>query len=163
MNKFHSESTFLSPVYTLVQRSYTGFPGSSTGKESACSAGDPGSIPGLGRSSGVGIGCPLQFSCASLVAQIVKNLPAMSETWVWSPGEGHGYPFQYSCLENFMDREAWQATVNGIAKRWTQLSDWAQAHLAALVSSDTQLHLNSRSSLGYELIAPHCTVDWKIS
>ena len=42
-------------------------------------------------------------------------------------------------------------------------TEWAQAHLAALVSSYTQLHLNSRSSLGYELIAPHCTVDWKIS
>ena len=58
------------------------FPGSSAGKESACKAGDPGLIPGLGRSPGEGIGYPLQYSWASLVAQLVKNLPAMWETWV---------------------------------------------------------------------------------
>ena len=50
--------------------------------ESACHAGDPGSIPGLGSSPGEGIGYPLQYSWASLVAQLVKNLPAMWETWV---------------------------------------------------------------------------------
>ena len=64
-----------------------GFPDSSVGKESACNAGDPGSIPGLGRSAGEGIGYPLQYSWASLVAQLVKNLPAMQETWVRSLGE----------------------------------------------------------------------------
>ena len=63
-----------------------GFPGSSAGKESACNAGDPGSIPALGRYPGEGIGYPLQYSWASLVAQLVKNLPAMRETWVWSLG-----------------------------------------------------------------------------
>ena len=63
-----------------------GFPDSSVGKESACNAGDPGSIPGLGRSTGEGIGYPLQYSWASLVAQLVKNLPAMQETWVQSLG-----------------------------------------------------------------------------
>ena len=62
-----------------------GFPGGSDGKESACSAGDPGSIPGPGR----------------------------------SPGERNGYPLQYSCLENSMDRGAWQATVRGVAKSQT--------------------------------------------
>ena len=56
------------------------------GKESACNAGDPGLIPGLGRSAGEGIGYPLQYSCASLVAQLVKNPPAMQETWVRSLG-----------------------------------------------------------------------------
>ena len=55
---------------------------SSVGKESACNAGDPGLIPGLGRSAGEGIGYPLQYSWACLVAQLVKNLPAMQETWV---------------------------------------------------------------------------------
>ena len=54
--------------------------GSSVGKESACVAGDPSSIPGLGRSPGEGIGYPLQYSWAPLVAQLVKNLPAMWET-----------------------------------------------------------------------------------
>ena len=62
--------------------SYEGFPGSSVGKETACNAGDPGLIPGSGRSPGEGIGYPLQYSWASLVAQLVKNLPAMQETWV---------------------------------------------------------------------------------
>ena len=55
---------------------------SSNGKESACSAGDPGLIPWSVRSDGEGIGYPLQYSWASLVTQLVKNLPAMWETWV---------------------------------------------------------------------------------
>ena len=59
---------------------------SSVGKESACNAGDPGSVPGLGRSAGEGIGHPLQYPWASLVAQLVTNLPAMWETWVQSLG-----------------------------------------------------------------------------
>ena len=63
---------------------YKDFPGSSAGKESACDAGDPSSIPGSGRSPGEGIGYPLQYSWASLVFQTVKNLPALWETWVWS-------------------------------------------------------------------------------
>ena len=65
---------------------FKGFSDSSVGKESACNAGDPGLIPGLGRSTGEGIGYPLQYSWASLVAQLVKNLPAMQETWVQSLG-----------------------------------------------------------------------------
>ena len=64
-------------------------PGSSAGKLSVCNAGDPGSIPGFGR----------------------------------SPGEGTGNPLQYTGLENPMDREAWQARVNRIAKSWTRLSN----------------------------------------
>ena len=62
-----------------------GFSDSSVGKESSCSsAEDPSSIPGSGRSTGEEIGYPLWYSWASLVAQLVKNLPAMRETWVWS-------------------------------------------------------------------------------
>ena len=60
---------------------------------------------------------------AFLVAHTIKNMLA-----VWkipglgrSPGDGKGYPFQYSCLENSMDRGAWQATVHGIAKSWTDI------------------------------------------
>ena len=63
-----------------------GFPDSSVGKESTCSAGDLGSIPGSGRSTGEGIGYPLQYSWVSLMAQLVKNPPAMQETWVLSLG-----------------------------------------------------------------------------
>ena len=59
-----------------------GFPESLVGKESACNAGDHHSIPGLGGSSGEGIGYPLQYSWVSLVTQLVKNMPAMRETWV---------------------------------------------------------------------------------
>ena len=62
------------------------FPDSSVRKESAYNAGDPGSIPGSGRSPGEGIGYPLQYFCASLVVQLVKNLPAMQEMWVRSLG-----------------------------------------------------------------------------
>ena len=78
-----------------------GFPDSSVGKESACNEGDPGSIPGSGRSSGEGIGYPLQNSWASLGAQLANNLPAIWETWAHppglgrSPGGGHGDPLQY--------------------------------------------------------------------
>ena len=61
-------------------------PGSLAGKQSACNAGDPGLIPGVGRSPGEGIGYPLQYSWASLVAQMVKSLPAMQETQVQSLG-----------------------------------------------------------------------------
>ena len=66
---------------------------------------------------------------ASLMAQTVKNLPAVQETWVWSLGweealgGGHGNPLQYSCLENPMDRGIWQATVHGVAKSRTWLRD----------------------------------------
>ena len=62
-------------------------PDSSVGKESACNAGDPDSIPGSGRSPGKGKGYPLQYSWASLVAQLVKNPPALQETWVRSLGQ----------------------------------------------------------------------------
>ena len=65
---------------------YLGFLDNSVGKESACNAGDPGSIPGSGRSLGEGIGYPLQYFWASLVAQLVQNPPAMWETWVRSLG-----------------------------------------------------------------------------
>ena len=61
------------------------------------------------------------------MAQLEKILPAIQETWVQSlglgrsPGEGNGNPFQYSYLENPMDRGAWWATVHGVRKSQTQL------------------------------------------
>ena len=66
-----------------------GFCGGIEGRESACNAGDPGSIPGWGR----------------------------------SPGKEYGNPLQYSCLENSMDRGAWQVTVHGVTKSWIPVSD----------------------------------------
>ena len=68
--------------YTLEQA----FLGSSAGKESPCNAGDPSLIPALGRASGEGIGYPLQYAWASQVAQLVKNPPAVWETWVQPQG-----------------------------------------------------------------------------
>ena len=76
------------------------------------------------------------FSChwGSLVAQRLKHLTAMQETqvrslgWEDSPGEGKGNPLQYSCLENPMDRGAWWATVHGVAKSRTRLSDFTSLH-----------------------------------
>ena len=67
-------------------KSKLGFPESSVGKESACNAGDSRWIPGLGRSPGEGLGYPLQYSWAPLVAQLVKNLPTVQETWVRTLG-----------------------------------------------------------------------------
>ena len=66
--------------------SYSNREGSSANKKSTCNSGDPGSIPGSGRSAGKSIGYPLQYSWASLVAQLVRNLPAMQETWDQSLG-----------------------------------------------------------------------------
>ena len=95
-------------------------------KESACSAGDPGSIPGSGRSTGEGIGDPLQYSWASLVAQLnvkestcneghLDSIPGLGR----SPEEGKRYPLQYSGLENSMDY-----IVHGITKSLIRLSDF---------------------------------------
>ena len=96
-----------------------GFPGGSADKESACSAGDTGSFLWLGRSPGEGMGYPLRYSWVSLVAQLVKNLPAMQETCSISglgrcPGEGKGYPLKYSGLENSM-----ACIVHGVTKSRT--------------------------------------------
>ena len=73
----------------VIEERVESLPCSSNAKESACNAGDPGSVPGSGRSS----------------------------------EEGNGSPLQYSCLENPMDRGAWQAAVHGVAKSQTRLND----------------------------------------
>ena len=76
------KSVIKSLSFLIPSHFQKGFPDSSVGKESACNVGDPGSIPGSGRSPGEGIGYPLQYSWASFVAQLVKNLSEMQETWV---------------------------------------------------------------------------------
>ena len=96
---------------------YTGFPGSSAGKESTCNAGDSGSIPRSGRFTGERIDYPLQYSWVSLVTQTVKNLPAMQETWVQTLGqedpleEGMANHSSILAWRIPMDREAWRAIV----------------------------------------------------
>ena len=94
------------------------FPGGSDSKESACNAGNLGSIPGLGR----------------------------------SPGEGNGNPLQYSCLENPKDRRAWQATVPGVEKSWTQLSDFTFTFLCPQILTITW---QSLSNPNQALIPPY--------
>ena len=93
-------------------------PSSSVGKESACNAGDSSSIPGSGRFTEEGIGDPLQYSWASLVAQMVKNPPAMWETWVrslsWEEPLEKGTATHSSILFLSIPR-----TVHGVAKSWT--------------------------------------------
>ena len=111
---------------TLV---FLGFLSGSAGKEYACNQGDMSSIPGLGRSPGEGEGYPLQYSSASLVAQLVKNMPAMQETWVRSLGwedlleEGMATHSSILAWEIPTDRGAWQAIVHGVTKSQTRLSD----------------------------------------
>ena len=79
---FENEHNTLFSVQWAFFKGFINFPGDSDGKESACNAGDLGSIPRLGRST----------------------------------GEGNGNPLQFSCLENPMDRGAWQVTVHGVAE-----------------------------------------------
>ena len=107
------------------------FLGSSAAKESACNAGGSWfdswvrKIPGSGRSPGEGIGYPLQYSWVSLVAQMVKNLPAVLETWVgsldWEDPLEEGMATHSSILawRISMDRGAWWAVVLGVAKSHT--------------------------------------------
>ena len=101
---------------------------SSVGKEYGSNAGDPGLIPGLGRSSGEWIGYPLQFSWAFLVAQQVENLPAIRETWVLSlgwedPWRKERLPTPVSGSENSVG-----CIIHGVTKSWTWLSDLHSTH-----------------------------------
>ena len=124
--------SFIKNIFCINKNVYThrvfyitlgSFPDSSVGKESACNAGDPSLIPRSGRSAGEGIDYPLQCFWASLVAQPVKNLPAMKETWIRSLG--------------WEDPLVWwipRTTVHGVTKSRIQLSDF---------------HLHNNSRIGY--------------
>ena len=119
----------LNSIPLILTHKYQGFPGSSAGKESTCNAGDPGSIPGSEGSPGEGIGYPLQYSWSSQVAQTVKNLPAMRETWVRSLGWEDPLEEEMASHSSILDwripkdRGAWWATVHGISESQTRLSD----------------------------------------
>ena len=97
---------------------------SSVGKESACNSGDPGSIPCFWRSTGEGISYLLQYSWASLVPQLVKNPPAMQETWVWPLGWEDPLEKGKATHASIL---AWRIPwiiVHGIAKSRTRLSNF---------------------------------------
>ena len=106
-----------------------GLPCSSAGKKSACNAGDPGSIPGSGRSPVEGIVYSLQYSWASLMAQTVKNTPALQETWVpslgWEDPLEQGKATHSSVLTwkiPWTEEPARLHTIHGIAEGGTRLS-----------------------------------------
>ena len=121
-----------------------GFPGSSAGKEFACHAGDPSSIPESGRSSGEGIGYPRQYSWASLVAQPVKNLPATWDTWVRSLRREDPLEKGITTHSSFL---AWRIprTVesSGLQSTGSQRAghDWATKHSPACSEQLTILEL----------------------
>ena len=110
--------------YSVVTNISKDFPDILVGKESTCRAGDPSLIPGLGRSSGEGIGYRFQNSWASLVVQLEKNPPAMRETWIQFQGwedpleKGKATHFSILALNSMV------FIVQGVAKSWTQLSDF---------------------------------------
>ena len=106
-----------------------GFPGSAAGKESACNAGDPGSISGSGRSPAEGIGYPtpvfLGFPGGSDGKEFTCNVgdlgsvPGLGR----SPGGGHGNHSSILAWRISVDKGTWRATVHGVAKNQTQLRD----------------------------------------
>ena len=122
--KLSSQLQYLFVFTNAVSACLTDFPHSPFDKESACNTGDPSLNPGLGRSPGEGLGYPFQYSWASLVAQLVKNPPAMQETWVrsldWEVPLEKGKVTHSSIL-------AWRipwTIVHGITNSWIQLSDF---------------------------------------
>ena len=98
----------------------------SDGKASAYNVEDPGSIPGLGRSS----------------------------------GEGNGNPLEYSCLENPMDGGAWQATIYGVTKSWTQLSDFTSPHLSSFMYHECLANIYCILGIGLVLEESKLIKEW---
>ena len=109
-------------VSNLHTVAYLGFPGSPVGKESTCNAGNPSFTPGSGRSPGKGMRYPFQYSWASLMAQMINNLPAMQETWVqslgWEDPLDEGMKTHSNILAWRIPTEgrAWQATLHGVTE-----------------------------------------------
>ena len=111
----------LSKIHINIYKAL-GFPGSTASKDSTCNAGDPDSIPGPGRFPEEGTDYPLQYYWASLLAQMIKSLHAMQETWVRSLGwedplkEGMATYSSILAWRAIMDREVWWVTVHGVTK-----------------------------------------------
>ena len=123
-----------SPVFNHLNW-WSGFSDSSIGKEPACNVGDPSSVPRLGRSAGKGIGYPVQYSWASLVAQLVKkNPPAMWETWVRSLG-----------WEDALERERlptpvlWPGEFHGLYNPWGRKESNTTEQLSLSQTGDQSL------------------------
>ena len=107
----------------LLHKLHSSHTHGSVGKESTCNEGDPSSIPRLGRSAGEGIGYPLQHTWASLVAQLVKNQPAMRDTWVPSPSWEDPLEKEKATHSSILAwRIPWTVLSMGVTKSRTQLS-----------------------------------------
>ena len=152
-------SQVMSLFFNMLSR-FVGFPCGSAGKESACHDGDLGSIPGLGRPPGEGKGYPLQYSGLENSMDCVAHGVAKSQAWLSnfhsdskesacniedlglipglgrSPGEGKGYPLQYSCLENSMDRGcSWAHSQTGLREFHFKLPNPCFCSLSSLFFS----------------------------
>ena len=139
---------------------YTYSPGSSAGKESACNAGVSGSIPGSGSSPGEGIGYPLQNSWASLVAQMVKNPPAMWKIWVWNLGWEDPLEMSMATYSSILvwiiplNRGAYWATVHRLQRvghNWP--TKYSTAHIRQGVGKGTEVFFSLWSALSPDLWA----------
>ena len=116
-------TTWEDPILPAEYSYYWGFPGGSASKESTCNEGDSGSIPGSGRPAREGIGYTLQISSGFLVAQLVKNLPAMWETWVGSLGWDNPLEKGKAIHSRFLAwRIPWTVQTMGLQSQ-TQLSN----------------------------------------
>ena len=115
----------MNPLNLKISLRLQGFPGGLAGKEATCTARDPRLTPGSGRSPGEGIGYTLQYSWASLVAQLVKNLLAMQLQWILSLGWEDPLEVEMATHSSILawritnDRGAWRAAVHGVAKSRT--------------------------------------------
>ena len=124
------------------------FFGGSAVKNPPVKAGDPSLIPGSGRSPGEGLGYPLQYSWASLVAQMVKNPPAMQETWIWylgwkdPPEESMATHSSILAWRIPMDRGAWRTTVHEVTERHNWVTKYRAAQRLTLVLITHSITLN---------------------
>ena len=133
-----------------------GFPGSSAGKESACNAGDPGLIFGSGRCPGEGIGYPLWYSWASLMAQMVKNPSAIWETWIWSLGWEDPLEEGVAIHSSILPwRNPWTEEPDGLQSMGSQRAGhvWATKH-------STAQHVGCWN-LGCSLLEKEVTDKWR--
>ena len=128
--------------YLAITKNQKCFPSSSAGKESTCNARYLGLIPGLGRSPGEGIGYPFQYSWASLVAQTVKNPPAIWETWVWSVGWEDPLEEGMTTYSSILAwRIPWTEELNRLQFMRSQRvgHDWATKHSTASTRNITRI------------------------
>ena len=142
--------------YNWATNTFTlGFPGSSAGKESVCNAGGPGSIPGLGRGPGEGISYPLQYSLASLVAQLIKNLPAIQETWVQSLGWEDPLEEGWQLTPVFLPGESpWAEEPGGLQSMGCKESDTTE-HVTLPWYNTIKNHFDGRRvAILYDLVMP---------